>query len=352
MLDDLNYISKIDKSNQIDKLEDLPNNIIDSIKIADSYNINKIFKVDNIIFCGMGGSAIAGDFIKVILRNRFNIPIYVNRSYSLPKWANKNTLVFSISYSGNTEETLKAYKNAYQKKCKIISISSGGKLEEYSLNRGLDHIKIPSGFIPRGAIAYFLFISLKLLEKIGLLNNVLNIDIDDIKTTAESLIKNNNKKIPEKDNPSKNYAKKILNTIPQIYGWDIYNPVARRWSTQFNENSKVISKFDMISEANHNDIVGWSQNPEISKKFSCFIFRDKDLESIYMSTRLNFMKILYSDVAANFIEIQPCGKNIISKIIYTTILGDYISNYLAVLRKVDPTPVSIIEELKEKIESI
>jgi glucose/mannose-6-phosphate isomerase len=352
MLDDLNFISNIDKSNQIDNLKKLPNHIVESINIVESCEINKLFKVNNIIFNGMGGSAIAGNFIKALLRNKFNIPIYVNRNFTMPKWANKNTLVISLSYSGNTEETIRSFKNAYQKKCKMISISSGGKLEEYSLNRGINHIKIPTGFIPRNAIAYFLFTSIKILEKIGLLNNIIKIDIEDIINTAKIVINENNKKNPVENNPSKKIAKKIFNTIPQIYGWDIYGPVARRWSTQFNENSKIISKYDLVSESNHNDIVGWSQNPEISKNFSCFIFRDKNLESIYMSARLNFMKILYSDVAANVIEIESKGKNQISKLIYTTFLGDYLSCYLAILRKIDPTPVPIIDELKEKIKSI
>jgi glucose/mannose-6-phosphate isomerase len=352
MLNDVNLISKIDKSNQIGNLEKLPNQIIESIKIVESYNLDKLFKVNNIIFSGMGGSAIVGDFITVLLRNKFNIPIFVNRCNTIPKWANKNTLVICLSYSGNTEETIKSFKHAYQKKCKIVTISSGGKLKEYSHNRGINHISIPSGYIPRSAIVYFLFTSIKILEKSGLLNNTLKIDIEDILETAELVIKENNMHIPEEDNPTKIIAKKIFNSIPQIYGWDIYEPIARRWSTQFNENSKIIAKYDFISESNHNDIVGWSQNPEVSKNFSCILFRDKNLESIYVSTRLNFMKVLYSDLTKNFIEIDVKGKNLISKMIYATYFGDYLSCYLAILREIDPTPVPIIDELKEKIELI
>ncbi|GAG89569.1 unnamed protein product, partial [marine sediment metagenome] len=132
-----------------------------------------------------GGSAISGDIIQTLFINRLNIPIYVNRSYNLPKWANKNTLVITQSYSGNTEETLSAFKQAYQKKCKTISISSGGKLKEYCQNRGITHVKIPSGYVPRGAIAYFIFISLKILEKIGLTTNILKIDIEELIEIAE-----------------------------------------------------------------------------------------------------------------------------------------------------------------------
>ena len=352
ILDDLNKISKIDEYDQIGKLENLSNQILESFDIVDSYEFEKIFKINNIIFNGMGGSAISGDIIKSLLINKLNIPIFVNRGYSIPKWANKNTLVINQSYSGDTEETLSAFKIAYQKKCKLISISSGGRLQEFSENRGITNIKIPNGYIPRSAIAYFIFISLNVLNKIGVTNNILKINIDDIIEITNYVIKNNNKNNLLENNPSKKLAKKIYNNIPQIYGWDIYAPIAKRWCTQFNENSKVISKYNIVSESNHNDIVGWSQDNEISNKFSCIIFRDKTLETIYMRTRLDFMKNLFLNVAGNVIEVNIKGKDPLSKIIYSISLGDFTSCYLALLRNIDPTPVKIIDELKRRLKSI
>ena len=169
---------------------------------------------------------------------------------------------------------------------------------------------------------------------------------------VKNIIEKNNKRIPLKNNQSKKIAQTVYGTIPQIYGWGIYSPIAKRWSTQFNENSKLISKYDIVTESNHNDIVGWSQNYEISKKFSCIIFRDKSIENIFMSTRLEFMKTLFSDVAANLIEVEAKGKNNLSKMIYTLYLGDFASYYLSILRGIDPSPVPIIDELKEKLNSI
>jgi glucose/mannose-6-phosphate isomerase len=352
MLDDIEFILKIDKSGMFDTLENFPEQIRDAINIADSTELNSLFKIDNIIISGMGGSAISGDIIKSLFRNKFNIPIFVNRSYDLPKWANKNTLVISQSYSGNTEETLSTFKHAYQKKCKIIGISSGGKLQEYCINRSVSHIKIPSGYVPRAATAYMLFLPIMTLKKIGLLKNNIELEIEETLEIVDSFIKSNKKVIPEQDNLSKQIARKIFNTIPQVYGWKIYNPIAKRWCTQFNENSKIIARYDIVSECNHNDIVGWSQNPEFSKKFSCILFRDKKSESYHISTRLDFMKSLFKDVAANVIDIEIINKKTLTKMIYSMILGDFVSCYLAVLRGIDPTPVDIIVELKNILAKI
>ena len=352
MLDDLQLIKKIDKSKMLDTITNFPEQIKETTDIVKSAEINKFFKIDNIIMDGMGGSAISGDILQTLLRDRLNIPVFVNREYDLPRWANKDTLTIFQSYSGNTEETLSAFKHACQKKCKIIGISSGGKLQEYCEKRGISHIKIPSGLQPRAATAFLLFSSLLTLKKI----NVLKDDVDsEIKETIELTtdFRNKNKKdIAEKDNLSKQIARKLHNTIPQVYGWSIYSPIARRWCTQFNENSKIIARYDLVPESNHNDIVGWSQNPEASKKFSCLLFRDDRIESIYLEKRLNFMKKLFEDVAANVIEVQIRGKKTLPKMIYAMYLGDFVSCYLAVLRKTDPTPVDVIIELKKALAEI
>ena len=133
-----------------------PEQIKEAKDIVNSTQLSSIFKIDNIVISGMGASSISGDIVQSLFRDRLDIPIFVNRQYDLPKWVNKNTLVISQSYSGNTEETLSTFKHAYQKRSKIIGISSGGKLQEYCEKREIPHIKIPTGFSPRAATGYVL----------------------------------------------------------------------------------------------------------------------------------------------------------------------------------------------------
>ena len=349
MLDDLKLISEIDKSDMLGSVARFPEQIKEAKEIVNSSLIDSIFKIDNIVMSGMGGSSISGDIIQSLLRDRIDIPIFVTRQNDLPKWVNKNTLIISQSYSGNTEETLSTFKHAWQKRCKIIGISSGGKLQEFCEKREIPHIKIPSGFPPRAATAYILFSALYALKKIGILNIDLESEIKEAISVTKDFRKNNKKEVPEKNNISKQMAKKIISTIPQLYGFDIYTPIAKRWCTQFNENSKIICRYDEVSECNHNDIVGWSMNPEVSKKFTCILFRDDENESIYMAKRFDFMKKLFQEVAGNVIEIKSQGKKRLAKMMYTMYLGDFISCYLAILRKIDPTPVDAITELKNEL---
>ena len=352
MLDDLKVISEIDKSDMLGKVASFPEQIKESKQIVESSSLTSIFKIDNIIISGMGGSGITGDIVQSLLRDRIEIPIYVNRQYDLPKWAYKNTLLISQSYSGNTEETLSSFKHGCTKRCKIIGISSGGKLQEACEKREIPHIKIPPDYPPRAATGYMLFTTFYGLKKIGVLKLDLTSEIDETINITQEFRNHNKKDIPEKDNISKQMAKRILNKIPQVYGFDFYSTIAKRWCTQFNENSKIICRYDEVSECNHNDIVGWSMNPEATKKFTCLLFRDDEIETIYMSKRLDFMKKLYEEVAGNIIEIQGKGKKRLAKMMYAIYLGDYISCYLAILRKIDPTPVAIINELKNDLAKI
>ena len=352
MLDNLKLISNIDKSNLLDIVERFSEQIKTSYDIENSSILGSYLKIDNIIISGMGASAISGDIVQSLFIDRFDIPIFVNRQYNLPKWPNKNTLLISQSYSGNTEETLSTFKNGYQKRCKIIGISSGGKLQELCEKSEIPFIKIPAGIPPRTATGYMLFSTIFAIKKIGILKNDIDSEIEETISVVNNLKNNIKKEVPEKENISKQLAKKILNTIPQVYGFEFYIPIAKRWCTQFNENSKIICRYDEVPECNHNDIVGWSLNPEVAKKFTCILFRDIDNESVYISKRLNFMKKLFEEVSGNVIEIQVKGKKRLAKMIYAMHLGDFTSCYLAVLTEIDPTPVDAITELKSELAKI
>lgn len=352
ILDDQQLISSIDKKNMFQMLSGFPDQIKETQAIVENAEIPKIYNIHQVIVSGMGGSAISGDILQQYTEEKAFIPVSVYRSYHLPKWINKNTLVFSQSYSGNTEETLSAFKHAFEKKCPIISITSNGKLLEHSSKRSIPAIILPSGYEPRSAIAFLFFSSLFSLQKIGLFTNTIEKEIKETIDITKNLIEKINPSVDFEQNYAKQIANTMHNTIPQIYGWNIYRSIARRWAKQINENSKMISRYDSVPESNHNDIVGWSEHSSIAKQFSVIIFRDDHLETLQMKARLDFMRKFYKQVASNLTEIQVQGKSSLAKMMYLLVLGDYVSCYLAIIQKKDPTPVSIINQLKNTLEKI
>ena len=351
-IDNQQAIDHVDRSNMFSILSTFPDQIKQAMTNMQQQHLSKIYNIKTIVITGMGGSAISGDLLQSYLQTRLSLPIIINRGYQLPRWVNKHTLVFAQSYSGETEETLSAFKHAWEKKATIIGISSGGKLQTYCERRKIQHISLPSGYPPRTMIAYLFFSSLLALQKTGILQHNLDAAIDDTLQLTKETIHRFDRKIPTEDNPAKSIALTIQNSFPQIYGWDIYTSLARRWATQLNENSKMMARFAAIPESNHNDIVGWAGNQSISKQCSCILFRDKSRETPNITTHFEFMKKLCFTAAAQTIEIPIQGKRELAKMMYLLQFGDYISYYLAILRGIDPTPVMIIDQLKKELQQL
>ncbi|HDD57322.1 MAG TPA: bifunctional phosphoglucose/phosphomannose isomerase [Thermoplasmatales archaeon] len=349
MLDNLSEISAIDRSGMLDTIAKFPEQIEESIGIAKKLKVDIEREIDKILISGMGGSAISGDIVQGWLRDSTNAPIFVNREYTVPKWVDNRTLSIFLSYSGNTEETLSAMDDAHAKGSMCIGISSGGLLKEKCEQYSYPHLQIPSGFQPRAATAYLLFPTIVLLKSAGVISYDISNELNETIEVTRELRNRNKKEILESENQAKQIAETIYETIPNIYGWNYYAPIAKRWRTQLNENSKVIARDDIVSECNHNDIVGWSFDPEVSKKSSCVLLRDTKHEPTQVSKRFEFMKKLFNNVAANTVEVNAIGETLLARMISLMYIGDFVSIYLALLRKVDPTPVDIITELKTEL---
>jgi len=304
-------------------------------------------KPQTIIVAGMGGSAIGGELLKDWARDRITVPIEVNREYSLPAYANKNTLVFVVSYSGETEESLSILLDAVKRRCMTVCISSGGKLLEFAEKLNMPYLRVPSGMPPRAAIPYLFLPIPMILEKIGLVSDI-HREISETIHILKKVSVENSPKNPASNNFSKTLASKISGTVPVIYGFGIYRAVARRFKQQFNENSKVPSKWEFFPELNHNEIVGWEAAKELAKHFSAILIRDRD-EPDEIRQRIEATKELMCGESVKVFEVWSMGKSRLAKMLSTVCIGDFTSVYLAVMRDIDPTPVKTITLLKEKM---
>jgi glucose/mannose-6-phosphate isomerase len=346
ILDNLSEIKRIDKSDMLSFCVEAPKHYAEAAKIGKTVSISYP-KPQTIIVAGMGGSAIGGELLKDWARDKIAVPIEVCREYSLPAYADKNTLVFVVSYSGETEESLSVFLDAIKRKCMTVCISSGGVLHEFAEKLNVPHLCVPSGMAPRATLPY-LFMPLPiLLEKIGLVSDVTS-EISEIIKILRQVSDSNSPKKPFKDNFSKKLASNICGTVPVIYGFGIYRAVAQRLKTQFNENSKVPAKWEFFPELNHNEIVGWEAVEELAKYFSVILIRDDD-EPEAMRQRIQATKELICKESVKVFEVQSVGKSMLAKMSSVICIGDFMSVYLAIMRGIDPTPVKTITLLKEKM---
>ncbi len=350
-LDDLKKIERIDASNMKGLIEEFPQQCKEAVKIGRNFKISSRYSdIDKILILGMGGSAIGGDLLISYLFKDLHIPLTVNRNYEIPEFVNEKTLVFVISYSGNTEETLTAYAHAKEKQAKVVGLTSGGKLKEYCAQDKHPVLVVPAGFPPRAALGYLFFPLFLILVHLGLVEDQ-DEAIEETIKILETFSHKLHFAMPFKENKAKQIAQSLYNKVPLIYSSLTFEPVALRWKEQFNENSKVFALWNVFPELNHNEIVGWEFLENILKDFALVLIRDEfDLSRI--KARMEITKSLIKGKVGEITEVWTEGKSLLARLFTAIYLGDFVSYYLALLNCVDPTSIKMIDLLKCKLAKI
>jgi glucose/mannose-6-phosphate isomerase len=300
--------------------------------------------IENIVFSGMGGSALSALIFKSW--PGINIPFEISRDYNLPKYAGENTLVIASSYSGNTEETVSSLNSALQKKCKVIIIAGGGKLLDMAKEGNLPYVVLPPAGQPRFAALYGLNALVTIFTKLKLLEQSFLTDLGNASVFLKESCAKFSPTVAKKDNLAKQLAYECIGTSPVIYASLLF-PAAYKWKISFNENSKNVAWCNQYPEFNHNEFLGWTSHP-LEKPYRVFdLISSHDHPQIIK--RFKISNKLLSGRRPSAIEIQAKGSNFLEDLLYTIALGDFVSIYTAILNGVNPSPVEIIEKLKKEL---
>ncbi|WMT50977.1 MAG: bifunctional phosphoglucose/phosphomannose isomerase [Ferroplasma sp.] len=296
-------------------------NLKEQLKSNDKFTVD--FNFDNIVISGMGGSGIVGNIFQEYYTER---PVISIGDYGIPSFVNEKTLFIAVSYSGNTEETISNVEEAKKKGAHVMAITSGGKLETLVENP----IIIPSGLQPRSALGYMLM---------PLYNTFSPIDGDKISAAYDVL-----NDMDKNHGEMKSEAFKIYenSSIPIIYGSKPFKSVAYRWKTQFNENAKTFAFYSYFPELNHNDTMPLKS----AYRRSEYLFYAFESDNARINQRI---KITQDITGEQFTVVKSPSNDYFVKLFYLIHYADYLTYELALVRNVDPTDVSTIEELKAKL---
>jgi glucose/mannose-6-phosphate isomerase len=318
--------------NMLNAIRNFPKQCEEALGLENSLEFRDI---DSIVIAAMGNTATAGHLLKSYLADS-KIPVEICSDYNLPGFVNEATLVFAISHSGNSEETLNAYQEAVEKGAKTVGMTSGGQLEKMCKDNLL---KLPAGLQQRAALAYLFFPMLKVLENSGIVD-------PDPKGEEEML--NILRDRERFDMGGKVIAKKIGDRTPIIYSSQKLYSLALRWKYQFNENSKVPSFANFFPNLNHFEIEGYKNMDK--EHFVVILLRDR-FDHPKIQKRMDLTKELI-DVIVDVMEVETLGNSLLSRMFSSISLGDYASYHLAMLKNSDPNKVEINEYVKEKMREI
>jgi glucose/mannose-6-phosphate isomerase len=298
-----------------------------------------------VVIDGMGGSALAASLLSSW--PKLKVPLQIVRNYDLPDYASESTLFIASSYSGNTEETLSALKQAEQAGCEIAVIASGGELEKIAGDKNYPLFKIPSGFQPRMAVLYNFAALIQLFESMELIAGG---SVEELNKTADWLSTNTldwGADIPTSKNKAKELALEIVGKSVVIYSGPLFAPVGYKWKINFNENSKNIAWCNQLPEFNHNEFLGWTSHP-VQKPYAVIDLRSS-FEHPRVLKRFEIGDKLLSGRRPAPLLVEAFGDTLLEQMLWTITLGDYVSLYMAFLNGLNPSPVDLIEKLKSEL---
>ena len=343
-LDDVKQLSKIDQSNMMGAVDRFPDIFLGprneqqvSLKEARS-------SYRSLVLMGMGGSASAADVVLDWLKAALPIPALVHREPGLPSFVNSRTLFIALSYSGETSETLAAFREAKKRGSSLVGIGHGGSLASLCSSFKAPYIQVEASLAPRAALGQLIVAAAVALEKTDLIGSTRR----EMSKAAQELVRLRRRcriETPVGDNPAKGLALELLDHLPILYSLQRMSSVARRFKNQLAENSKLLAKYELLPEAGHNEIEAWRRRDSMLP----VIIRDAQETAFERSFVRAFRATISSASRSHPLEVRVGSRGTLSRLLSPILLLDYVSVYLAILRRMDPTPTILINEYKKRM---
>ncbi len=347
VLDDREEIARLDPGGMLDLVRRLGAMTADGWEAASDLAL-PLVSPRAVVVSGMGGSGIGGDILRALLAPIIAAPVITVRDYHLPAFVGRDALVFACSYSGNTEETLAAYQEAHATGAAVVAVTSGGALADLAAADGHPVVRVPPGLPPRAALPHLLMPMLRVTGRLGI-GGVTDPEVREAAAVLGELAVRWGPEAPSSENPAKALAVALEGATPAIYASSPqFEPVAQRWKTQLNENSKVFACWGAFPELNHNETVGWEGVLGGHARLHAVILRDRD-EGARNALRVEITRDLSLRKAGGVTDVCSQGNGLLARLLSLVLFGDLVSVYLAVLVGVDPTPVEIITEIKRRL---
>jgi glucose/mannose-6-phosphate isomerase len=346
VIESVERIRTADPEDMLGRIKELGKQIRDAWKIAMTSTLPPAYAdVRNITVTGMGGSAIGGDLAAALLADELKVPMSVHRDYGLPAYVGRDSLVIASSYSGNTEETLSAFEEARKRGAKVLALTTGGTLATQARASNYPVVTFSYKARPRATLGYSLGLVLGSLTRLGLVRD-LSGDLDAAVADLAKL----EERVHEgaRTNDAKKLAIELYGRIVFAYGAGVMGVMARRVKGQWNENAKNWSAYDVMSELNHNAVVGFP-NPQIAREAISVLMLRSDRDNPRHKVRFDVTRELLDRASIQHKSLQFAGSNMLSEVLQMTLFTDYVTFYVALLNGADPSPNTSIDYLKERL---
>lgn len=350
-IDDVSALARLDSEDVLGAVERFADQCRDAWDIGRTTDgLPDASGIDSIVVLGMGGSGVSGDVVQAIVEPRLPIPFRTIKHYGpLPGWLGRNTLAFAVSYSGATEETIAALREAQERGARCIAVSSGGTLEERARTGGFAHVKIPSGLQPRASLGYLTLPLLAVLGRMGLIPDP-NDDVEEAVKLLADIAARCHRDVATKNNPAKDLARRIQERIPVVYGGPGLGGVAAyRFKCDLNEYGKTPAFWNYLPELDHNEIVGWNRLSDVTTERNVIVLLRDEGDGERVDLRFDITRRLIESNVAEIVELRSEGRSELARILSLVLVTQLAAIYVGLAYDVDPGPVAVIQKLKAEL---
>jgi glucose/mannose-6-phosphate isomerase len=303
-------------------------------------------EIENVVVLGMGGSGIAGDVLIATAAPFMPVPVVVVKGYTPPAFVDEHSLVFAISFSGDTEETLEAAGEAAVQGARMVVVTSGGELGKLASQWGAPVVAVPDTIPqPRAALGAMAVPPLVVLEEVGLFPGAsqwVELAVTQLKRRRDTLVADGN--------PAEQLARRIGRTIPLVHSSGaIGTAAAQRWKTQVNENANAPAFWAVHPELCHNEVQGWGQHGDVTRQVVTLVNLRHDVEHPQVTRRFELVAELLREVVAGIEEVRAEGEGDLCQLLDLVLFGDFVSLHLAFQEGIDPGPVPALSDLKKQL---
>ncbi len=303
-------------------------------------------RIENVVVLGMGGSGMAGDVLAATAGPFLPVPVIVSKGYELPAFVGETSLVFAVSFSGNTEETVEVASAAAVEGARLVVVTQGGELGRLAASWGVPIVTVPTDIAqPRSGLGALAVPALVVLEEMGLFPGAqqwIDFAVEQLRRRRDQLIG---------DDPlARSLAARIGRTLPIFYGGgQIGATAAQRWKNQVNENAKVAAFWHTYPELCHNEVAGWGQHGDLTRQVFTAVNVRHDYEHPQVARRFDVVAPLLEEVVSSVEEVRAEGEGHLAQLLDLILIGDFVSLHLAAREGLDPGPVPVLDDIKAAV---
>ncbi len=304
-------------------------------------------EIENVVVLGMGGSGVAGDILLATAGPFMSVPVVVVKSYTLPAFVGDGSLVFAISFSGNTEETVEAAGEAAVQGARVVAVTAGGELGKLASSWGSAVVNVPADLPqPRTALGAMAIPPLVVLEHVGLFPGArqwIDLAVEQLKRRRDELVSERSQAVE--------LARRIGRTVPLVHSSGALGAAAaQRWKTQINENAKSPAFWAVHPELCHNELQGWGQHGDVTRQLLTIVALRHDSEHPQVTRRFELTAELVREVVAGIEEVRAEGDGDLAQLLDLILVGDFVSLEMAAREGIDPGPVPTLDEIKQRLQ--